>query len=239
MELFLDRAGRGLAARDEAMTHAPRFLHVANGTSTTTSIEASGIGGTVSIWADPLYEGPVPGGISDDALVDVRASFLSRPGRPVLRRSRERPAAVAPVDRRGRRLRRAGAVVRARPLRPAQSRPAPRPMSARTCPAGTAVSLVCIGSFPAARSSRGSVSCRPRRLPGLLAQRADGDRRAIRGGRARVGRVSRAIAAPGRGAAARGHTGAAVPRASAAPPARGISGHRRRPVAQRAHGCCS
>ena len=47
------------------MTHAPRFLHVANGTSTTMSIEASGIDGMVSIWADPLYEGPLPGGITD------------------------------------------------------------------------------------------------------------------------------------------------------------------------------
>jgi hypothetical protein len=57
------------------MTSAPRLLHVANGTSTTKSIETSGIGGAVSIWADPLYEGPVPGSIADDALVDVRSSF--------------------------------------------------------------------------------------------------------------------------------------------------------------------
>src|SRR5206468_6691295 len=42
-----------------------RFLHVANGTSTTGTIEAAGIPGAVSIWADPLYEGPVPGGVSD------------------------------------------------------------------------------------------------------------------------------------------------------------------------------
>jgi hypothetical protein len=52
------------------------FLHVANGTSTTTTIEASGIPGTCSIWADPLYEGPVPGGLSDAELLEVRARFL-------------------------------------------------------------------------------------------------------------------------------------------------------------------
>jgi hypothetical protein len=56
-----------------------RFLHVANGTSTTGTIEAAGIPGAVSIWADPLYEGPVPGGVSDAALVEVRARYLAGP----------------------------------------------------------------------------------------------------------------------------------------------------------------
>src|SRR5436190_16186181 len=45
-----------------------RFLHVANGTSTTRIIEAAGIPGACSLWADPLYEGPVPGGLSDTEL---------------------------------------------------------------------------------------------------------------------------------------------------------------------------
>src|SRR5689334_1652698 len=53
-----------------------RVLHVANGTSTTAGIEQSGIPGTLSIWADPLYDGPVPGELSDEALVDVRGRFL-------------------------------------------------------------------------------------------------------------------------------------------------------------------
>ena len=52
------------------------FLHVANGTSTTMTIEAAGLPGARSIWADPLYEGPVPGGLSDDELCDVRARYL-------------------------------------------------------------------------------------------------------------------------------------------------------------------
>lgn len=56
-----------------------RYLHVANGTSTTTTIEAAGIGGACSIWADPLYEGPVPAGLSDGELLDVRMRFLSGP----------------------------------------------------------------------------------------------------------------------------------------------------------------
>ena len=42
---------------------------------------ASGIPGTVSIWADPLNEGPVPGGISDEQLRTIRARFLAGSGR--------------------------------------------------------------------------------------------------------------------------------------------------------------
>jgi hypothetical protein len=58
---------------------APRFLHVANGNCTTRLIEAAGIPGTLSIWADPLYEGPVPGGLTDQELLHVRARFLAEP----------------------------------------------------------------------------------------------------------------------------------------------------------------
>ena len=58
-------------------TGARRFLHVANGTSTTQTFAPAGIPGRHSIWADPLYEGPVPGGITDAELVDVRARYLS------------------------------------------------------------------------------------------------------------------------------------------------------------------
>src|SRR6185437_1781828 len=54
-----------------------RFLHVANGTSTTGTIEAAGLPGARSIWADPLYAGPVPAGLSDRDLVDVRRRFLA------------------------------------------------------------------------------------------------------------------------------------------------------------------
>src|SRR3954447_17147947 len=56
-----------------------RFLHVANGTATTRTIEAAGIPGVCSIWADPLYEGPVPGGLNDAELLDVRMRYLAGP----------------------------------------------------------------------------------------------------------------------------------------------------------------
>src|SRR5829696_7507854 len=52
-------------------------LHVANGHSTTGLIEVSGLPGRTQVWADPLNEGPVPGNISDDELLLVRARFLA------------------------------------------------------------------------------------------------------------------------------------------------------------------
>jgi len=59
-----------------------RFLHVANGTSTTNTIEQAGIPGALSIWADPLHEGPVPDGLSDVELLDVRTRYLADPSHP-------------------------------------------------------------------------------------------------------------------------------------------------------------
>lgn len=48
------------------------ILHVANGSSVTMTLTDAGVGGAMSIWADPLHDGPVPGGIDDDALTDLR-----------------------------------------------------------------------------------------------------------------------------------------------------------------------
>ena len=57
----------------------PRFLHVANGSSVTRTLAEAGVPGLLSIWADPLHDGPVPGGLSDDALLEVRRSFHEGP----------------------------------------------------------------------------------------------------------------------------------------------------------------
>jgi len=54
-----------------------RYLHVANGTSVTMTLEAARVPGTYSIWADPLYEGPVPAGLTDTELLNVRQEFLA------------------------------------------------------------------------------------------------------------------------------------------------------------------
>lgn len=57
----------------------PRFLHVANGSSVTHTLAEAGVPGLLSIWADPLHDGPVPGGVSDEALLDVRRQFHAGP----------------------------------------------------------------------------------------------------------------------------------------------------------------
>jgi hypothetical protein len=59
-----------------APTVRSRFLHVANGTSVTMTLEAAGVPGIRSIWADPLHDGPVPGGLNDDELLEVRRRHL-------------------------------------------------------------------------------------------------------------------------------------------------------------------
>ena len=52
-------------------------LHVANGHATTALIEQSGLRGRTQVWCDPLNEGPVPGNVSDDELLMIRARFLA------------------------------------------------------------------------------------------------------------------------------------------------------------------
>jgi hypothetical protein len=59
------------------MSQSPRFLHVANGTSTTATIEAAGLPGRCSIWADPLHDGPVPADLADPELIRVRGGVLA------------------------------------------------------------------------------------------------------------------------------------------------------------------
>jgi hypothetical protein len=56
-----------------------RFLHVANGSSVTDTIEAASIPGLRSIWADPLHDGPVPAGLSDEELLEVRVRHHAGP----------------------------------------------------------------------------------------------------------------------------------------------------------------
>ena len=51
-------------------------LHVANGHCTTRLIEAAGLPGRTSIWADALHDGPVPN-VIDDQLIRIRAEFIA------------------------------------------------------------------------------------------------------------------------------------------------------------------
>ncbi|HKE17578.1 MAG TPA: sigma-70 family RNA polymerase sigma factor [Kofleriaceae bacterium] len=82
--LLVDDAPEALSQMDELFEEqkmprpaTSRFLHVANGDCTTQTIEAAGIPGATSVWADVLHEGPVPGGLSDEELVAIRARFVA------------------------------------------------------------------------------------------------------------------------------------------------------------------
>ena len=57
-----------------------RLLHVANGHCTTRLIEAAGLPGRVSVWADPLHDGPIPRSLSDEEWIRVRAQFHTPDG---------------------------------------------------------------------------------------------------------------------------------------------------------------
>jgi hypothetical protein len=52
-------------------------LHISNGDSVTGTLPRAGVAGNTSIWADALHDGPVPGGISDDELLQLRAAFIA------------------------------------------------------------------------------------------------------------------------------------------------------------------
>ena len=146
----------------------PRFLHVANGTSTTATIEAAGIPGTTSIWADPLHDGPVPGGLDDDALAAVRAEYHA-----------PSPAAADPAND----MRRWRQVIAGHDaydelilwfehdlfdqLNLIQLLPFIRVH----VPASKTVSLICIGSFPGRPNFRGLGELQPTELASLVPER--------------------------------------------------------------------
>jgi hypothetical protein len=53
--------------------HLFPILHVLNGDSMSESLERSGISGRVTVWADALYEGPVPYDADDPKFNEVHA----------------------------------------------------------------------------------------------------------------------------------------------------------------------
>lgn len=58
----------------------PRLLHVTNGDSAAGTLRLAGISGKVSITADPLHEGPAPGGLPPERWRKVRARHLAEGG---------------------------------------------------------------------------------------------------------------------------------------------------------------
>jgi hypothetical protein len=53
------------------------MIHITNGGCAMAVIQQAGIDGDVAVWADVLYEGPVPGGLEERELREIRANFLS------------------------------------------------------------------------------------------------------------------------------------------------------------------
>jgi hypothetical protein len=56
------------------------MLLVTNGDSVAECIERAGLAGEVLPWRDVLHEGPVPAGLSDAELGEIRARFLADRG---------------------------------------------------------------------------------------------------------------------------------------------------------------
>ena len=56
------------------------MLHITNGDVAAAAIGATGIAGETLPWRDVLHEGPVPAGLTPDALREVRARFIASQG---------------------------------------------------------------------------------------------------------------------------------------------------------------
>lgn len=56
------------------------MLHITNGDCAGDTLKHAGLGGDVSTHADVLHEGPVPAGLSDEALHEVRSRFVAARG---------------------------------------------------------------------------------------------------------------------------------------------------------------
>lgn len=142
-----------------------RILHVANGTCTTNLIIAAGLPGATSLWADPLHDGPVPGGLTDDQLVAVRARHLGGDGDPVhdLRRWRAAIAAHEAYDEL--------VLWYEHDLFDQLNLIQVLPWVRERLPSSAVVSLICIGSFPGRPAFKGLGELAPSELAPLFADR--------------------------------------------------------------------
>lgn len=142
-----------------------RVLHVANGTCTTRLIEDAGLPGATSLWADPLHDGPVPGGLTDDQFVEVRAHHLGGDGDAVndLRRWR---SAIAAYDRYDELV-----LWYEHDLFDQLNLIQVLPWIRERLPSGAVVSLICIGSFPGRPAFKGLGELTPSELAPLFGHR--------------------------------------------------------------------
>jgi hypothetical protein len=144
---------------------ATRFLHVANGDSTTGTIREAGLPGVLSVWCDVLHDGPVPGGLSDEELLPIRAKFL---------------AGGSPETEVAEGLMRSRAIIQdtsaydelvlwyEHDLFDQLNLIQLLALIGQQPPAGKRVSLICIGSFPGRDSFKGLGELTPAELAPLL-----------------------------------------------------------------------
>ena len=55
----------------------PGLLHILNGEATAGTLRRSSLPGTLMVYADVLHDGPVPAGLDDEQLRDVRARYIA------------------------------------------------------------------------------------------------------------------------------------------------------------------
>jgi hypothetical protein len=145
-------------------------LHVLNGDSTRFSLARSTVSGEFTVWADALHEGPVPAGVSDEHLLEMRAEhFAAEGGIPAdsllamvrgwhagLARATEFEEVVFWLEHDL-----FDQLILLRHLHWLSTTEAPR----------TTFSLICIGSFPGVLPFHGLGQLTPEQLASLLPQR--------------------------------------------------------------------
>lgn len=146
-------------------------LHVLNGDATREKLAQANVPGEMTVWADVLHDGPVPGNVSADELRRVRARHLASCGNgdaeEIVQRLREWDAALD-------RFRHYSEVVcwfehdlfdqliLIRHLHWLAHQPHP---------AGTTLSLICAGEFPGVKHFSGLGPLQPDQLASLLEHR--------------------------------------------------------------------
>ncbi len=210
------------------------FLHVANGHSTTGTIREAGIPGLLSIWADPLHEGPVPGDVSDEELIDVRARHLASELSPgpsatdIAHELRQWRAAIEDDDGYGELV-----LWFEHDLFDQLNLIQALDWIGRRRPLAKPVSLICIDSFPGHPQFKGLGELTASRAGVALSARKRDQRCAIRSGRAGVAGVSVARSARARRLRSWRHGRVAVSRAGVDAASRGIPVDARRAVPHR------
>jgi hypothetical protein len=146
------------------------MLHVLNGDVTAHKLRPAGVPGEIVVWADILYEGPVPASLADDERRRLRARFIAESGyasyEEAVRTYEAWDAALADAARHDEVVLwfehdLFDQLLLVRHLAWFAGRPAE----------GLRLSLICIDAYPGVSDFQGLGQLRPEQLAPLLAQR--------------------------------------------------------------------